>query len=935
MTPLRLHSLMRRVVSASGRALISSGVALALSLVVMPVASSAQVQTPEQFFGFTIGADGELARYPKVLEYFQHLARHSDRVRYQELGKTTDGHPYVLVTISAPANLGRLERLVDINRRLADPRRTSDAQAAALVQEGRAFYFLYATIHSTEVGNGQSILLLGHKLATENTPAVREILDNTVLLLVPSQNPDGQHLVIDHWYKTKGTSLARVFPDLYHRYAGHDDNRDWFTFTQKETRLNVEKVQATFKPVITHDMHQQGATGSRIFVPPYEDPYDPNIHPLLAQQQTTVGQAMATALIGEGKGGVAFNQSYDMWTPARQYMVYHGQPRILTEIASVNLADPFVNPEGADKPLGPQEARLNFPRPYDKGEWKLSQIVDYGLTATMAGLSHVAKYRTSFLQNYYTVHKDAVNWEGKPYAFVLPATQRDPLATYELLDVLRIGEVEIEQASAAFTAGGRSYEAGSWVVRIAQPYGPFAKTMLERQVYPDLRLFPGGPPKPPYDVTGHTLGYLFGVTVDAIAEPFQAPLTRVTSLTPRQTPLPPAPRWAYALGPESNAGFVAVARLQKAGVPVFRTAEKREQGGQDFAPGTWIVPPSADARTVLEAVARETGLVVRGLDTPLQASGFKLKPGTRLGLWRGANNMPGGWLRWTFEQYGFNHQIVSAADVAAGLSSKYDAIVLPAGITRDAIVNGLDPSRYDKEWAWAYGIGEEGWKQLAQWVRDGGTLVAYGNAVQTASSLLDLPIARVLPEVSRRRRGPASTAAGGTVPASEATRVLREAFTSPARLAATLKERVIEPESIFYCPGSLLQNDIDVNHPVGFGLPASWPVFFESDQAYRLTPSFDIRAEVVARYPASGEILRSGWLLGEDLLRDQANVVAFRVGKGYVVTFGTQVHFRAQNRATYKLLFNALFHGPSTAVSAEELARLADTSAPATSASRP
>ena len=912
-------------------------VALAAMLSVAAPPAAAQVQAPAQFFGFTVGTDGELARYPKVLEYFQHLAKQTDRVRYQELGKTTQGHPYALVTISSPANLKRLERLIEVNRRLADPRRTTDAEAASLAQEGRAFYFLYATIHSTEVGNGQSIVLLGHKLATENTAAVREILDNTVLLLVPSQNPDGQHLVIDHWYKTKGTSLARLYPDLYHKYAGHDDNRDWFTFTQKETRLNVEQVQAAFKPVITHDMHQQGATGSRIFVPPYEDPYDPNIHPLLAQQQTTVGQAMATALIGEGKGGVAFSESYDMWAPARQYMVYHGQPRILTEIASANIADPFVNPAGADKPLGPQTARFTFPRPYDKGEWKLSQIVDYGLTAALAGLSHVAKYRSTFLQNYYTVHKDAVNWKGKPYAFVVPATQRDPLATYELLDILRIGEVEIEQASAPFTASGRTYEAGSWVVRIAQPYGPFAKTMLERQVYPDLRLFPGGPPKPPYDVTGHTLGYLFGVTVDPIAEPFEAPLSRVTALAPRQTAFPAAARWGYVFGPESNAGFVAVARLQKAGVPVFRTSEAREQGGQTFAPGTWVVPPDGESRRILEAVAHETGLVVRGLDTPLDVPGFRLKPATRLGLWRGANNMPGGWLQWTFEQYGFNHQVVAAGDVKAGLSSRYDAIVLPAGITREVIVNGLDRARYDKEWEWAYGVGEEGWKQLAQWVRDGGTLVAYGNAVDTASALLDLPIAKVLPEASRRRRGPTAGAGGQAeqVPAGEVTRVLRDAFSSPARLATTLRDRVIDPESLFYCPGSLLQNDIDSAHPVGFGMPASWPVFFETDQAYRLTPSFDIRGEVVARYPVRGEVLSSGWLLGEDLLRDQANVVAFRVGKGYVVTLGTQVHFRAQNRATYKLLFNALFHGPSTAVSAAELRSLHAAAAESATGSRP
>ena len=235
------------------------------ALVLQPLAALAQVQTPEQFFGFKIGADGELARYPKVLEYMQHLAKSTDRVKYEELGRSTMGAPYVLVTISAPANLARMTRLVEINRRLSDPRGLSDADATKLIAEGRPFYLLFATIHSTELGNGQAIIEVTHRLATDSRPQIREILDNAVLLLVPSQNPDGQNLVIDHWYKTKGTPYSRSYPDLYHKYVGHDDNRDWFMFTQRETRMMVDKVQNVYKPQITHDMHQQGPAASRIF----------------------------------------------------------------------------------------------------------------------------------------------------------------------------------------------------------------------------------------------------------------------------------------------------------------------------------------------------------------------------------------------------------------------------------------------------------------------------------------------------------------------------------------------------------------------------------------------------------------------------------------------------------------------------------------------
>jgi hypothetical protein len=284
--------------------------------------------------------------------------------------------------------------------------------------------------------------------------------------------------------------------------------------------------------------------------------------------------------------------------------------------------------------------------------------------------------------------------------------------------------------------------------------------------------------------------------------------------------------------------------------------------------------------------------------------------------------MPGGWMMWLFEQYGINHRVISSADFGGDLSALYDAIVLPSGISRDTIVRGLDPARNDKEFAWAYGVGEDGWKKLAAWVRGGGTLVAIGSAVETARELLELPIEKVLPEPQGGGRRGRGGAPAPSRPAEDPNRVLREAFSSPAQLAAALRERVIDPTSLFYCPGSLLQNEFNATHPVAFGMPAAWPVFFESDQAYRLKPGFDIQSEVVSRYPAQGRILQSGWLLGEDLLRDQANVVAFRVGRGFVATMGSQIDFRAQPRATFKLLFNALFHGPSTPVTAADLARL-------------
>jgi hypothetical protein len=294
-----------------------------------------------------------------------------------------------------------------------------------------------------------------------------------------------------------------------------------------------------------------------------------------------------------------------------------------------------------------------------------------------------------------------------------------------------------------------------------------------------------------------------------------------------------------------------------------------------------------------------------------------MSPKTRIGLWRAANNMPGGWLKWLFERYGFDHAAVAASDFQGDPKAKHDVIVLPSGTTKQRLVQGLDPKRNGPEWSWAFGVGEAGWSKLRDFVKNGGTLVAIGTAVETARDLFELPIEKALPEAQRRRGASAETASAGG--ASD----LRMAFQSPARLMQVLRDRVAEPESLFYCPGSLLANEFDVEHPVAYGMPARWPVFFETNQAYRLSPGFGIRAEAVSRYPKQGKILESGWLLGEEYLRSQANAISFKVGKGSVVALASEVDYRTQPRATFKLLFNGIFQGTATPLSAAELRRLA------------
>ncbi|MFI7517930.1 M14 family zinc carboxypeptidase [Micromonospora globbae] len=854
------------------RGLLPAAALLALAL---PVSSglvpsstahaAPRVTTPEQFFGFTLGSEGRLARWADMVRYYKLVADRSERVLYQEIGKTATGKPFPVLTVSSPANLAKLDRIKQINRRLADPRGLTEAQARKLAAEGRPVYLLEAAIHSTEVGTAQVIPNILHRLADEKSTTVTEILDNIVLLIIPAQSPDGTEWVGDYFDQTAGTTYARTYPDLYQKYIGHDDNRDWFMFTQPETKLSVA-LQNDWKPQVVQNLHQMGSGGARIFIPPYLSPNDPNIDPITVQQTNSLGMEMSRSLTAEGKKGVTWGSTYDYWTPSRQYMTYHGAPRILVEAASArDLAYTYTSSNGG--PIGPQQPDTNFIEPYDQSSWSLAQIVDYLDTTVFAGLSNVAKYRAEWLFNFYRTQRNAVNpGAGKPYGYIVPADQRDPFATYELLTVLRTGEVEIEQATAPFTANGKRYDAGSWIIRYAQPYGRFAKTLLEVQHYPDLREYPGGPPQSPYDVTAQTLPMLLGVRVDTVAQPFSASTTQIRTVRPASPPFPaqPGARGAYLVGPESYGTAMFIAALQKAGVRTLRASAEFSSGGRAHAPGTLIVEPTAEARAALREVSRKTGVPVHAVGQAPRVAAERLKDGTRIGLYRGINNIPGGWMKWLFEQYGIGFTEVVADDFTGDLNAKYDTIVLPAGISRNDLVAGLNRDRYPAEWSWAYGVGEAGWAELRRFVEDGGTLLAIGDSVATARQLANLPITPALPS----------------------------------------------DEHEFYSPGSILSQRFDTSDPVAWGMRPDTPVWFgENDQAYTVSAG-----DVVSSFPESGEQLQSGWLIGGEHLNGKANVVKHRVGAGLIVTFGSEPTFRTWSRDPSKLLFNAIYHGPSTSV---------------------
>ncbi len=657
----------------------------------------AAVPAPEAHFGHKMGVDYELLDWDKVVSYFQALEKSSDRIKFLDLGKTVEGRPQIAAVISSPANIKNLEHYRDIQMRLADPRKTPAPEAARLFQEGKAIVMITCSIHATEVASTHTAVEFAYRLLTEdNNPKFKAILDNVILLLEPSQDPDGVDIVTRWYRKTRNTPWEGTSPpELYHHYVGHDDNRDWYIFTQPETR-NTAALENKWHPQIVYDVHQMGENQARLFVPPWMDPVDPNIDPILASLCNMIGTGIATDLYAAGKTGIALNGVYDFWSPARQYQAYHGGARILTESASVKLATPItLTPDQiTTNALGynPRERSWNYLVPWMGGTWHLRDIVDYQSIAWESLLYQTAVKRSEMLRYFYEINKNNVE-RTAPYAFVVPSAQRDPGAAKKMLETLALGEIEIERASDKFSADGREYSAGSYVVSMHQPFSGWAKTLLEKQDYPDLRLYPGGPPKRPYDVTAQTLPMLMGVETVTVKDSFHATLKQSTQYAFDLDHPKPAGAWAAS----DISSWKEVAKVWRSGKPVYR----------DASTGDFYASPG---------------------------SGRKEVPAPRIGLYQAyVPSMDEGWTRWLFDDFGFAQTRLLNPEIIAGhLRQKYDSIVIPDQ-SRQTIAQGYRDNQMPPEFSG--GLEEKGAAALKEFVEQGGTLIFLNHAADYARDL--------------------------------------------------------------------------------------------------------------------------------------------------------------------------------------------------------
>lgn len=895
----------RRRASMTARRPVVMAAACLAALIVPSIADARQaavVPQPAEVLGFEPGADFELAPWADVVAYVRAVGESSPRVRVDTIGESTQGRPFVVAAISSEQTIAELDRYKDLQRRLSHPEPdASPEEVAELIGRSKTTVLITCTIHSSETASTLMACALLHELATGDSPEIRAILDETIVLLVPSVNPDGVDIVHDWYERSKGTPWeGSGMPRLYHPFAGHDTNRDWFMLNLDETRLLTRLLYEEWFPTITWDVHQMGSAGPRLFVPPFHDPVNPNLDPRISQGIFLIGAHLAADLAREGKKGVATHVMYDNWWNGGNRTVpqRHNMVGILTEAASVKLASPIFldrgDLRGGGRGFDDHEPKVTFVDPWPGGWWRIGDIVEYELTSARALLTLASRYKDWFQSNYRAVALDQIRLgnDRPPFAWIVPADQRDPGTAAKLVEILVATGIQARQATEDFQAGGVSFPAGSWIFPAAQPYRPHLKDMMERQEYP-RRVGPDGRPERPYDVAGWTLPLQMGVKTAAVAEPFDAPSEPVESvdLAGGQLEGDASSADAFYLMNRDNDDFTVALALLGSGIAVERLAGPATFGDLELPGGVLRIAASDEARRVLDAILPTVSSVAFAVDEPeaepeptdvavhdpnheSPAAGDVDDPMPRrlalsmprIGLYQPwAPSMDEGWTRLVFEDFRIPYETLHNADVAAGdLVERFDVIVLPS-VGRRTLLDGYGPDQTEP--SYVGGLAGDGVEAILRFVEEGGRLVCLEDSSTFAIESLGLPIRDALDGVSAND---------------------------------------------FYCPGSILSVRYDGDSYLRVGMPHDGSAYFSSSLAFEPTGDDDHAVTVACRY-ASANLLESGWLLGPEHLQGKAAVVDVRLGDGRVVLFGFPPQHRGQPHATFRPLFNALI-GPGSPI---------------------
>ncbi len=851
--------------SRSTRRFLLISVLVVAGLALVRPAAPAQAPTPASVLGHTPGDDYYLANYEEEISYFHELAAHSDRVKMFTVGKTTEGRDIEVAVISSPQNLARLDEYKATARRLATAQDLDDAQALALARSSKVIVHIDGGLHASEVAGPQHSIALAWKLAsTQNDPEIDNILDNVILLLWPTLNPDGQDMVVSWYRKNRGTQFeVSPMPWLFQDYVGHDNNRDGYMLNMKESQV-VTKTEIDYAPVIFYCQHQTAPMPARIWIPPFSDPISSNISPYVRSWFNVIGTNMTAYLDAHQMPGAISESRFDNWYPG--FVDYAGSFRneisFFTETALYRYATPrFYTVDEFPKDMQDLKALTMYTTPWQGGWWRLKDAVDYMVAGSMSVLDTAARYRETLLYNRYQAARDNIRrfTHEPPFAYVIPSVQSDAPEGQLLAHIMQANGIEIRESQTGFRANGRDYPAGSWVILMNQPFSSMAKELFEVQRYPAALFTESSKPIDlPYDVTGWTLPLQMGVRVDPVTDPLTpdqlSHLKAVTDLDPPSAEVQGS-GVAFILSHKPNASFRVINDVLAAGGSVafaqdeVKTSEGPEQGA---------IVLSGIGRNTVADLTKKYGISVMAIDKSPEHTIAIHK--ARVGLYRPwDSSIDEGWTRWILEQYGYAPISLYNADMrSGGLRDRVDVLILP-DMRKEQLLEGFHPGIVPGQYAG--GLGEEGIDNLRDFVRQGGTLIAFNETAATLVPLLSLPVTNVLEGVKSDK---------------------------------------------FFCSGALLRVELPTaSRPVIWGLPSEPVVMFERGPAF--TTQKDFHGAILARYPKDSNPLESGLLLHPEAIEDKVAALEVPYGSGRIFLYGFKPQWRAQSHGTYKFFFNALY----------------------------
>ena len=836
---------------------------------------NAQIPKPSDTFGFEVGADYKLADYDQMLAYYDKLAASTDRVQMIEIGKSVMGRPIKLLFISSEDNMKSLDKWRTISEQLSRARIAPD-EAKKLSIEGKAIVWFDGGMHATESAHAQMTSELMWRIASEESDEMKKIRDNVISLVVPVINPDGVDIVVDWYKKNLGSPYETSRPPiLYQKYVGHDNNRDWFMNNMPETKAVTTILYNQWYPQIVHNHHQTSPAWARIFLPPFRSPVNPNIHPGVTTGVNLVGSAMANRFAMKKMPGVISGTAFSMfWNGGmRTTPYYHNQIGILTEVAHATPTPRFYDPEKKPKNLRGTPANgteIFYPDPWEGGESHFRDAVDYMLTASMGILDLAADKKDEFLYNIYDMGKDAIENKAEAFAYVIPREQWNPSEAINLANILMQGGVEAHSATADFSIGDKSYEAGSIILYGAQAFRPYLTDLMEKQDYPDQFLYPGGPPQPPYDLAGWTLPMQMGVSVDRINESFNTSTEAITS------------KLSYAKGAvngdgdyifsnRDNLSALAVNRLQKAGYSVGQLKADYNNNLK----GSFVVKGKRNLKNEVSKLSDELGIDFGSVDDISDVDYTELNK-IKIGIYKSWQaNMDEGWTRWMLEEFEFDIDTLHNKDIKNGALTDYSAIIFPSQ-RPSGILHGSSESTMPKKFTG--GIGLDGMAKIDQYAKAGGTVIFFDAASDLAIQQLGLPVRNTISNLE---------------------------------------------SSDFFIPGSLIRMKVDTDNRLAFGMMDEVAASFNRSRAFQVVKqrkSGEGGTEDIADAPkanvnevtayAEKDLLMSGWAMGEErYLKNKSAMMHIPHGTGDIVLFGFRPQFRGQPRGTYKLIFNSIYMG--------------------------